>query len=97
MSLFQASQQWSTIWSWDLKMRFESQLSRMNCQTFSCGFKVCDGSEDAALETPLGQDGEEALDGVEPGGRGRGEVERPAGMAREPPPHDRMLMGGVVV
>ena len=32
------------------------------------GLKVDDGSEDAALETPLGQDGEEALDGVEPGG-----------------------------
>ena len=30
------------------------------------GVEVCDGSEHAALETPLGQDGEEALDGVEP-------------------------------
>ena len=38
MSLFQASQQWSTMSSKDLKIRFESQLSRMNCQTFSCGF-----------------------------------------------------------
>ena len=37
MSLFQASQQWSTM-SWkDLKIRFESQFSRMNCHTFSCG------------------------------------------------------------
>src|SRR6202521_6417814 len=61
------------------------------------GLEVCDGSEHAALETPLGQDGEEALDGVEPGGRGRGEVERPAGMARKPPSHDRMLVGGLAV
>src|SRR5271170_8240826 len=38
MSLFQASQQWSTMSSKDLKILFESQLSRMNCQTFSCGF-----------------------------------------------------------
>jgi len=32
------------------------------------GLKVGDGTEDAALETALSQDGEEALDGVEPGG-----------------------------
>jgi hypothetical protein len=38
MSLFHASQQWSTM-SWkDLKIRFDSQLSRKNCQMFSCGF-----------------------------------------------------------
>src|SRR5215467_1171786 len=37
MSLFQASQQWSTRSSYDLKIRFESQLSRMNCHTFSTG------------------------------------------------------------
>src|SRR6266487_1589153 len=36
-SLFQASQQWSTRSSYDLKIRFESQLSRMNCHTFSTG------------------------------------------------------------
>src|SRR6267378_1686984 len=36
-SLFQASQQWSTRSSYDLKLRFESQLSRMNCHTFSTG------------------------------------------------------------
>ncbi len=30
------------------------------------GLDVDDGMEDAALETPLGQPGEEALDGVEP-------------------------------
>ena len=38
LSLFQASQQWSTMSSKDLKIRFESQFSRMNCHTFSCGF-----------------------------------------------------------
>ena len=48
------------------------------------GLKVGDGAEDAALQAPLGQDGEEALDGVEPGARGRREVEGPALMAREP-------------
>jgi hypothetical protein len=30
------------------------------------GLEVGDGSEDAALETALGQDCEEALDGVQP-------------------------------
>ena len=34
-----------------------------------------DGAECAALESPSGEGGEEALDGVEPGRRGRGEVE----------------------
>ena len=35
------------------------------------GLQVDDALEDAALETTLGEDGEEALDGVEPAGRGR--------------------------
>ena len=38
-----------------------------------------------------------ALDGVEPGGRSRREVERPAWMARQPSPHEGMLVGGGVV
>ena len=38
MSLFHASQQRSTMSLNDLKTRFESQFSRMNCQMFSCGF-----------------------------------------------------------
>ena len=37
MSLLHASRQRSTMSLKDLKTRFESQLSRMNCQTFSCG------------------------------------------------------------
>lgn len=32
------------------------------------GLKVDDGTEDAALQSSSGQFGEEALDGVEPGG-----------------------------
>jgi hypothetical protein len=58
------------------------------------GLQVGDGSEDAALETALGQDGEKALDGVEPGSRGWGEVEGPAGMANEPFPRGGMLVNG---
>ena len=54
-------------------------------------------SEDAALQSALGQLGEEALDGVEPGARGRGEVEGEARVAGEPLAHLRMLVGGVVV
>ena len=42
------------------------------------GLKVDDGSEDAALQPQFAQCGEEALDGVEPRGGGRGEVEGPA-------------------
>jgi hypothetical protein len=36
--LFQASQQWSMMLSWDVKTRLESQFWRMNCQMFSTGF-----------------------------------------------------------
>ena len=54
-------------------------------------------SEDAALQAPLGELGEEALDGVEPGAGGRREVEGPARMAGEPSPDLRVLVGGVVV
>src|ERR1700735_5874133 len=66
-------------------------------ETIDGGLEVGDASEGAALEAALGQGGEETLDGVEPGGRGRGEVERPARMAREPSLHGRMLVGGIVV
>ena len=48
--LFQASQQWSTISSY-LKIRFESQLSRRNCQTFSCGLSSGHGQGLDLLET----------------------------------------------
>ena len=37
MRMFQAKQQWSTMSSKDLKIRFDSQFCRMNCQMFSWG------------------------------------------------------------
>jgi hypothetical protein len=61
------------------------------------GFKVVDGSEDAAHQAPAREFGEEALDGVEPGCGGRGEVEGPAGMAGQPCAHLGMFVGGIVV
>lgn len=61
------------------------------------GFEFLDGSEDAALEAPVGELGEEALNGVEPGSRCRREVEDEAGMAFEPRQDVGMLMGSVVV
>ena len=61
------------------------------------GLEVDKGSEDAALQSALGQDREEAFDGVEPGGRRRGEVKQPSRMTRQPCPHGRVLVGGVVV
>ena len=44
------------------------------------GLETDDAFEDAALEAPLGEDGEETLDGVEPTGRGGREMEAPARM-----------------
>src|SRR6516225_6128489 len=61
------------------------------------GLEVDDRLEHAAFEPSLGQLGEEALHGVEPGGGGRGEVEGPARMALQPSPHLRVLVDGVVV
>src|SRR3954468_6067304 len=61
------------------------------------GLEVDDRSEDAALQAPLGERGEEGLDGVEPGARGRGEVEGKAGVAGEPGNHLRLFVDGVVV
>lgn len=61
------------------------------------GLQVDDGMEHAPLEATLRQFGEEALDGVEPGKRGRGEVDGEALMAVEPGTHLVVLMGGVIV
>ncbi len=61
------------------------------------GLQVGDRAEDAAADALPGHLGEEVLDGVEPGGRGRGEVEGPARMARQPGQHFGMLVGGIVV
>src|SRR5882672_6816594 len=49
--------------------------------------QIDDALENAALETTPGEDGEEALDGVEPTGGGGREVERPAGMSAQPFDH----------
>jgi hypothetical protein len=48
-SLFEASQQWSTMLSYDVKTRLESQLSRMNCQMSRPGSlgTFCRQSDDA--------------------------------------------------
>ena len=56
-----------------------------------------DGTEDAALKAPACELGEETLDGIEPGGGSRGEVEGPARMADKPYAHLGMFVGGVVV
>ncbi|MBC6439166.1 MAG: HAMP domain-containing histidine kinase [Rhodospirillales bacterium] len=51
INMFQASQQFATISSSLAKTRFESQLSRMDCQTFSTGFNSGDlgGSGNTAV------------------------------------------------
>ena len=61
------------------------------------GLEVDDRVEDAALEAPFGQLGKIAFDGIEPGTRCRGEMERPSGMALEPLLDLGVLVGGVVV
>ncbi len=48
------------------------------------GFEVLGGSVNAAAQLLFGEEGEEALDLVEPGGRGRRVMDLPAGMAGEP-------------
>jgi hypothetical protein len=53
--------------------------------------------EDAAFQAVFGQLGEEALDGVQPGGRGRREAEGLARVAGEPFADFRMLVSGIVV
>jgi hypothetical protein len=51
------------------------------------GLEIDDALEDAALQAPLGEDGEETLDGVEPAGRSWREVEGPTRMT---PGNDRL-------
>lgn len=59
--------------------------------------QVNDGSEHASLEATAREFGEEVFDRIEPGCRGRGEVERPAGMPSQPLAYLRMLVGRIVV
>ena len=61
------------------------------------GLQVSDRAEDTAANALSGHFGEEVLDRVEPGSRGRGEVESPARMTRQPGQHFGMLMSGIVV
>ena len=61
------------------------------------GLQIGDRAEDAAADALPGHLGKEVLDRIEPGGRGRGEVEGPARMARQPGQHFGMLVGGIVV
>src|SRR5260370_19718679 len=61
------------------------------------GMEINDALEDAALEPLPGQFGEEAFDGVEPGGRGWGEVEMEALVPFEPGADLGMLVRRVVV
>jgi len=60
-------------------------------------FEFPQGSENAALETLLCELGKEALNGVEPGGGCRGEVEDKPRMFFEPLHDVGMLVGGIVV
>jgi hypothetical protein len=53
-------------------------------ETVDGGLQVGDAFEDTALQPTPGQLGKEALDRVEPGGRGRGEVEMKALVSTEP-------------
>jgi hypothetical protein len=61
------------------------------------GLEVGGGSEDSAFEAGFGEGCEETLNGVEPGGRSRREVEGPSRIVRQPLAHDRMLVSSVIV
>src|SRR3954447_8974896 len=64
---------------------------------FDGSLEIDDAFEDAAFEPLPGQLGEETFNGIEPGGRGRSEVEVEPRMPLEPGAHLWMLMRGVVV
>ena len=61
------------------------------------GLEVGDRTEDAAADALAGHLGEEALDRIEPGPRGWGEVKDPTRVAGEPGFDLGMLVGGVIV
>jgi hypothetical protein len=55
------------------------------------------GMKDTAFEAAAGEFGKEPFDRVEPRGRGRDEMERPARVPGEPSAHFGMLVAGVIV
>src|SRR5271168_3966118 len=59
--------------------------------------KLVDGGEAAGADDIAGQVGEEALDQIEPGRRGRSEVHLEARVFGKPRPHRWMFVRGVVV
>ena len=61
------------------------------------GLEVDQGMKDAAFESAAGEFGKEPFDRVEPRGRGRDEMERPARVPGEPSAHFGMLEAGVIV
>ena len=61
------------------------------------GLQVGDRAEDAAADALPGHLREKVLDGVEPGGRGRREMEGPTRVTRQPSQHLGMFVGGIVV
>ena len=61
------------------------------------GLEIGDACEDAAFEPPPCQLGEEALDRIEPGARGRGDVEMQAFVSPKPGANLGMLVRGAIV
>jgi len=61
------------------------------------GLQVDQRVEDAALQAPAGERGEEGLDRIGPGARGGREMERPARVPGEPGAHLGVLVGGIVI
>src|SRR5260221_14378295 len=61
------------------------------------GLEADNAAQHTAFEPALGENGEKALDGIEPGSGRRGEVEREARMTPQPFDDLRVFVGGVVV
>ena len=59
--------------------------------------EIVDGMEGSASDLAACDGGKEALDGVEPRGRGRSEMECPARMIGEPFEDVGLFVGGIVV
>ena len=66
-------------------------------EAIDSGLEIDDGMEHTAFQPPFRELGEEALDGIEPGGRCRREVEMEPWMALQPCLDLGVLVGRVVV